>query len=74
MGNKTDAKQIGMIAFAVIAVIIAAVVIFKTVRAGQPVITQTINLPTGGSPKAQFMKKQAQKGGGISPMSLGDKQ
>jgi hypothetical protein len=59
-----DNKKIGMIAFAVIAFIVAAGVIFWTIQSQQLQIVKTVDGGTGTNPKVQFMnaQKEAQQG------------
>jgi len=75
--DKMDARKLGMIAFAVIAVIAAAAVIYWTIQGQQPQIVQKVDGGTGTNPKVQYMKAQQDKkdaaGTEKDPNSLGDK-
>ena len=77
MDDRMDAKKMGMIAFAVVALIVAAIVIFKTVQSQQVQVVKTIDAGTGTNPKVLYMKAQkAGQAGGDSakdPNSVGDK-
>ena len=77
MDEKMDARKLGMIAFAVIALIAAVGVIFWTVKSQE---VQVIGEPAAGpgsSPKVQFMKAQKEGKGGNTPEkdpnAVGDK-
>ncbi len=79
MGDKMDSRKIGMIAFAVIAMVIAGIVIFKSVTGEQVQVVKTVDGGTGTNPKVLFMKAQkdaADKGAVVpekDPNAVGDK-
>jgi hypothetical protein len=56
----------GMITFAVVAVLLAVLVIYRTIQSQQPVVTREITGVTGMAPKLQAMKRMQS-----SPGSLG---
>lgn len=53
-----DAKKIGIIAFFIIAVIVAGIVIYRTVQSGQIQVVKTVDGGTGTAPK-MLAKKAA---------------
>jgi len=74
--GSMDAKRLGLIALALVAVVIAGIVIWKTVQSNQIQVVKTVDAGTGTNPKVLYMKaqKEAQASGGAQkdPNAAGD--
>jgi hypothetical protein len=76
--EKLDAGKVRTIVFAAIALVVAAFVIYWTIKSQQVEVVSTVNGGTGTNPKVQYMKAQKENkdtaGSERDPNSLGDKQ